>query len=47
MLIIMMLASALARTAREDVSDARDARGKQLQGNKRIVAAEAVVAVQI
>jgi hypothetical protein len=46
-LIITMLASASARMAREDASNARDVRQKQWQGNKHIAEAVVVVAVRI
>jgi hypothetical protein len=41
------IASALARTGREDKSNVRDVHWKQWQGDKCIVAAVAVVAVRI
>jgi hypothetical protein len=36
---VIMLASALARTAREDASDARDVRWQRWQGDRSILAA--------
>jgi hypothetical protein len=42
-----MLASALAKMAREDAFDAREAHWKQWQGDKSIAMAVAVAVVQI
>jgi hypothetical protein len=47
MLTITMLASALARTARVDTSDARDVCWQQWQGDSSIVTAVAVAVVRI
>ncbi len=41
----MMLASVLARTAKEDVSNMRDVSWQQWQGDRHIVAAVAVAGV--
>ncbi len=43
----MALASALARTVRKDVLDARDIHWQQWQGDKRITVAVAVKVVRI
>jgi hypothetical protein len=43
----MTLVSALARTTREEAYDARDVQWQQLQGDRQIVVAVVVSAVQI